>query len=57
MSESFFFLLERPIRSFELVADVQASWNKDKMINYLVLRLTPLDVPLNRSVNGFVTLS
>jgi len=28
---------------------VQASWNKDKMVNYLVLRLTPLDVPLNRS--------
>jgi hypothetical protein len=32
------------------VADVQASWNKDKMVNYLVLRMTPLEVPLNRSV-------
>jgi len=44
------FFPERPIRSFELVADVQASWNKDKMVNYLLLRLTPLAVPLNRSV-------
>ena len=32
------------------MTDVQASWNKDKMVNYLVLRLTPLEVPLNRSV-------
>ena len=46
----FFSFLERPIRSFELVADVQSSWNKDKMVNYLVLRMTPLEVPLNRSV-------
>ena len=45
-----FFLLERPIRSFELVADVQSSWNKDKMVNYLVLRMTSLEVPLNISV-------
>jgi hypothetical protein len=43
------FGMERPIRSFEIVADVQASWNKDKMVNYLVLRMTPLDIPLNRS--------
>jgi hypothetical protein len=52
VSTFFFFLsfLERPIRSFELVADVQSSWNKDKMVNYLVLRMTPLEVPLNRSV-------
>ena len=47
---SFFFLLERPIRSFELVADVQSSWNKDKMVNYLVLRKTSLEIPLNLSV-------
>ena len=32
------------------MTDVQASWNKDKMVNYLVLRMTPLEVPLNRSV-------
>ena len=36
------------------MADVQASWNKDKMVNYLVLRLTPLEVPLNRLVCPFV---
>ena len=46
----FFFFVERPIRSFELVSDVQASWNKDKMVNYLVLRMTPLDIVLDRSV-------
>ena len=51
-----FSFLERPIRSFELVTDVQASWNKDKMVNYLVLRMTPLEVPLNRSVCLFVLL-
>ena len=32
------------------MADVQSSWNKDKMVNYLVLRMTFLEVPLNRSV-------
>ena len=32
------------------MSDVQSSWNKDKMVNYLVLRMTPLEVPLNRSV-------
>jgi hypothetical protein len=50
----FFSFLERPIRNFELVTDVQSSWNKDKMVNYLVLRMTPLEVPLNRSVCPFV---
>jgi hypothetical protein len=51
-----FFFLERPIRSFELVSDVQASWNKDKMVNYLVLRMTPLDIALNHSVCSFRVL-
>ena len=32
------------------MADVQSSWNKDKMVNYLVLRMTPLEIPLSRSV-------
>ena len=36
------------------MTEVQASWNKDKMVNYLVLRMTPLEVPLNRSVCTFV---
>ena len=39
------------------MTDVQASWNKDKMVNYLVLRMTPLEVPLNRWVCLFVLLS
>ncbi|KAF7309705.1 hypothetical protein MIND_00342200 [Mycena indigotica] len=41
------FGMERPIRGFELLADVQASWNKDKMINMLVVKLTPLAHILN----------
>ncbi|KAH9480829.1 hypothetical protein JR316_0007430 [Psilocybe cubensis] len=41
------FGMERPVRSYELLADVQSSWLKDKSVNYFVLRLTPLAVPLN----------
>lgn len=44
-------MLERPIRSFELISDVQASWNKDKMVNLFVLKLTPLAISLNRNVS------
>ncbi|TEB22997.1 hypothetical protein FA13DRAFT_1640479 [Coprinellus micaceus] len=43
------FGMERPIRSFELLSDVQASWNKDKMVNLFVLKLTPFAVPLHRN--------
>ncbi|KAG5636494.1 hypothetical protein H0H81_007828 [Sphagnurus paluster] len=43
------FGMERPIRSFELLADVQASWNKDKMLNTFVIKLTPLATLLSRS--------
>ncbi|KAG5352934.1 hypothetical protein C0989_011976 [Termitomyces sp. Mn162] len=43
------FGMERPIRSFELLSDVQASWNKDKLMNTFVIKLTPLAVPLSRS--------
>jgi hypothetical protein len=42
---SLLFLSRRPYKE---LADVQSSWNKDKMVNYLVLRMTPLGVPLNR---------
>ena len=35
-------MLEHPIRFFELLADVHASWNKVKMINLFVVKLTPL---------------
>ncbi|KAG2009776.1 hypothetical protein CC2G_012667 [Coprinopsis cinerea AmutBmut pab1-1] len=43
------FGMERPIRSFELLSDVQASWNRDKMVNLFVLKLTPLAIPLSRA--------
>ncbi|KAG6903163.1 hypothetical protein C0995_004711 [Termitomyces sp. Mi166 len=43
------FGMERPIRSFELLSDVQASWNKDKLMNTFVIKLTALAVPLSRS--------
>ncbi|KAJ7689114.1 hypothetical protein B0H17DRAFT_1067026 [Mycena rosella] len=43
------FGMERPIRSFELLADVQASWNKDKMVNTFVIKLTPFAPILSRS--------
>ncbi|CAK5284056.1 unnamed protein product [Mycena citricolor] len=43
------FGMERPIRSFELLSEVQASWNKDKMVNMFVIRLTPLAPILSRS--------
>ncbi|KAF8953954.1 hypothetical protein BDZ97DRAFT_1929168 [Flammula alnicola] len=34
------FGMERPIRSYELLADVQSSWLKDKTVNYFILKLT-----------------
>lgn len=42
--------LERPIRNFELLSDVQASWNKDKMVNAFMVKLTPLAALLSRRV-------
>jgi hypothetical protein len=49
--------VERPIRSFELLADVQASWNKDKMVNTFVIKLTPLAPILSRSVRLFACIA
>ncbi|TFK73643.1 hypothetical protein BDN72DRAFT_834524 [Pluteus cervinus] len=43
------FGMERPIRSYELLSDVMASWNKDKMVNTFLLKLTPLANPLSRN--------
>ncbi|PBK97502.1 hypothetical protein ARMGADRAFT_922583 [Armillaria gallica] len=43
------FGMERPIRSFELLADVEASWNRDKMVNIFVLKLTTLSSLLRRT--------
>jgi hypothetical protein len=45
------FGMERPIRTFERVEDVMASWNRDKTGNSIVARLTPLANVLARSVS------
>ena len=47
ISNVFLMFLERPVRSFELLADIQASWNKDKLLNAFVISLTPLAMPLS----------
>jgi hypothetical protein len=44
-------LVERPIRHYERLGDVQASWNKDKLVNMFVVKLTPLAPLLARSVS------
>ncbi|KAG2086303.1 hypothetical protein BD769DRAFT_1373734 [Suillus cothurnatus] len=36
------FGMERPIRSYELLSDVTASWNKDKLLNAFVVKRTYL---------------
>ncbi|KAJ4482279.1 hypothetical protein J3R30DRAFT_3286163 [Lentinula aciculospora] len=43
------FGMERPIRSFELLSDIEASWNKDKLVNVFLMKLTPLASILSRS--------
>ena len=43
---------ERPIRDYELLSDVEASWNKDKLVNIFVIKKTPLASILSRSVSG-----
>ncbi|KDQ62615.1 hypothetical protein JAAARDRAFT_466334 [Jaapia argillacea MUCL 33604] len=43
------FGMERPIRSYELLSDVFSSWNKDKMVNALLIKKTPLQAVLRRS--------
>lgn len=42
---------ERPIRDYELLADVSASWNKDKLLNAFVIKQTPFAQLLSRSVS------
>ncbi|KAG9315741.1 hypothetical protein JVU11DRAFT_3388 [Chiua virens] len=41
--------MERPIRDYELLLDVSASWNKDKLLNAFVIKQTPLARVLSRS--------
>ncbi|KAI3616065.1 zinc metalloprotease [Moniliophthora roreri] len=43
------FGIERPMRSFELLSDVEASWNRDKTVNVWMVRLTPWKPVLSRS--------
>ncbi|KAK7028113.1 hypothetical protein VNI00_014928 [Paramarasmius palmivorus] len=43
------FGIERPVRSFELLSDVEASWGKDKTVNIWMVRLTPWEPVLSRS--------
>ncbi|KIY63039.1 hypothetical protein CYLTODRAFT_360597 [Cylindrobasidium torrendii FP15055 ss-10] len=43
------FGMERPIRNFELISDVEAAWNKDKMVNIFVVKITPLASLLSRN--------
>lgn len=44
-------IAERPIRDYELLADVSASWNKDKLLNAFVIKQTPLAKLLSRTVS------
>jgi hypothetical protein len=41
---------ERPIRNFELVNDVLASWSSTKMVNSFIVKRTPFADFLARSV-------
>lgn len=41
--------MERPIRSYEIVADIVNSWDKDRTVNMLVARKTPLAALLHPS--------
>ncbi|THH15842.1 hypothetical protein EW146_g4687 [Bondarzewia mesenterica] len=44
------FGMERPIRSYEVVADVINSWDKDRTVNTLIAKKTPLAAILHPSV-------
>ncbi|KAE9394891.1 hypothetical protein BT96DRAFT_827087 [Gymnopus androsaceus JB14] len=43
------FGMERPVRSFELLSDIEASWNKAKTVNVFLIKLTTLAPILSRS--------
>jgi hypothetical protein len=43
------FGMERPVRSYEHLADIQASWSKDKTVNYFLLKKTQLATTLSRA--------
>jgi len=43
------FGMERPIREYELLSDVEGSWNKEKLVNIFVIKKTPLAPLLSRT--------
>lgn len=50
-------IVERPIRLFETVSEVINSWDKNKMVNLLVAKKTPLATLLHPSVRLICRLS
>ena len=50
-------VIERPIRHFEIVSDVINSWHKDKSVNLLVAKKTPLATLLLHSVRPIPSCS
>ena len=50
-ADCFVLCAERPIRSFEVLADVCNSWVTDKTVNVLMAKKTPLAVKLSRAVS------
>jgi hypothetical protein len=50
-------IVERPIRLFETVSEVINSWDKNKMVNLLVAKKTPLATLLHPSVRLIRRLS
>lgn len=49
-------LVERPIRSFELLTDVTASWNSEKTVNVFLAKETDLQPRLSRAVSQIQNL-
>jgi hypothetical protein len=45
-----YLFLERPIRNFEVLTDVLASWSNGKTVNSFIVKLTPFAEHLSRSV-------
>lgn len=43
------FGMERPLREYELLSDVESAWVKDKMVNIFVVKKSPFSKILSRS--------
>lgn len=48
--------IERPIRAYEVVADVVNSWDKDRTVNIIIAKKTELAYLLRPSVSSFSAL-